>query len=165
MHEFSISDEIVKNVLGAVKENKAQKVLSIQLEIGELALLNVEQVTFWIREMFKGSVAEGARVKVRTIKARIQCESCGYRGGMNLDQRDPFPTRHSLFLSEMPVVPDRRRKGTGVSSQKNSGTPIRLEKKPFHVLHRFFTPQGSGGIFLSRDGSFGTGARRLPGAV
>ncbi len=97
MHEFSISDEIVKNVLGAVKENKAQKVLSIQLEIGELALLNVEQVTFWIREMFKGSVAEGARVKVRTIKARIQCESCGYRGGMNLDQRDPF--RHAIPYS------------------------------------------------------------------
>ena len=97
MHEFSISDEIVKNVLGAVKENKAQKVLSIQLEIGELALLNVEQVTFWIREMFKGSVAEGAKVKVRTIKARIQCESCGYRGGMNLDQRDPF--RHAIPYS------------------------------------------------------------------
>ena len=97
MHEFSISDEIVKNVLGAVKENNAQKVLSIQLEIGELALLNVEQVTFWIREMFKGSVAEGARVKVRTIKARIKCESCGYRGGMNLDQRDPF--RHAIPYS------------------------------------------------------------------
>ncbi len=67
------------------------------LEIGELALLNVEQVTFWIREMFKGSVAEGAKVKVRTIKARIKCESCGYRGGMNLDQRDPF--RHAIPYS------------------------------------------------------------------
>ena len=75
MHEFSISDEIVRNVLAAVKENKGTKVLSVQLEIGELALLNVEQVTFWIHELFKGSVAEGAKVKVRTIKAHIQCES------------------------------------------------------------------------------------------
>ena len=97
MHEFSISDEIVKNVLGAVKESNGQKVLSIQLEIGELALLNVEQVTFWIREMFRGSVAEGAKIKVRTIKARIKCESCGYRGGMNLDQPDLF--RHALPYS------------------------------------------------------------------
>ena len=68
MHEFSISDEIVRNVLDAVRENNGQKVLSIQLEIGELTLLNVEQVTFWIHELFKGSVAEGAKVKVRTMK-------------------------------------------------------------------------------------------------
>ncbi len=97
MHEFSISDEIVRNVLRSVKENHAKKVLSIQLEIGELALLNVEQVTFWVQELLKGSVAEGAKVKVRTIKARITCESCGYRGGMDLDQRDPF--RHAVPYS------------------------------------------------------------------
>ena len=97
MHEFSISDEIVRNVLDAVKENNGKKVLSIQLEIGELALLNVKQVTFWIHELFKGSVAEGAKVKVRTIKARIQCESCGYQGRMSGDRQDPF--RHTLPYS------------------------------------------------------------------
>ena len=90
MHEFSISEEIVRNVLDAAKENNGKKVLSVQLEIGELALLNVEQVTFWIHELFKGSIAEGAKVKVRTIKARVKCESCGYRGGMNLRSPDPF---------------------------------------------------------------------------
>ena len=86
MHELSLSDEIVRNVLDAAKENKGKRVLSIQLEIGELTLLNVEQVTFWIHELFKGSVAEGAKVKVRTVKARIKCESCGYRGGIPSDQ-------------------------------------------------------------------------------
>jgi len=90
MHEFSISDEIVRSVLDAAKEKNGKKVLSIQLEIGELALLNVEQVTFWIHELFKGSIAEGAKVKVRTIKARIECESCGYKGGVNLDRQDRF---------------------------------------------------------------------------
>jgi hydrogenase nickel incorporation protein HypA/HybF len=90
MHEFSISSEIVRSVLDHVKKAKGEKVLSIQLEIGELALLNVEQVTFWIHELFKGSVAEGAKVKVKTIKARIKCESCGYKGGISLDQQDPF---------------------------------------------------------------------------
>ena len=88
MHELSISDEIVRNVLDSVKENNGKKVLSIQLEIGELTLLNVEQVTSWIHELFKGSVGEGARVKVRTIKARIQCESCGYKGGIRSDRED-----------------------------------------------------------------------------
>ena len=76
-----------------------KKVLSIQLEIGELTLLNVEQVTFWIDELFKGSVAEGAKVKVKTIKARIKCESCGYKGGITPDQTGPFPAFHPLLLS------------------------------------------------------------------
>jgi hydrogenase nickel incorporation protein HypA/HybF len=97
MHEFSISNEIVRSVLDTAKKNSGQRVLSIQLEIGELALLNVEQVTFWIHELFKGTVAEGAKVKVKTIKARIRCESCGYKGSMNLDQKDPF--RHFIPYS------------------------------------------------------------------
>jgi len=97
MHEFSISNEIVQNVLDTAKKNNGKKVLSVQLEIGELALLNVEQVTFWIHELFKGTIAEGAKVKVKTIKARIRCESCGYKGGMKLDQKEPF--RHFIPYS------------------------------------------------------------------
>ena len=97
MHELSISSEIVQNVLDTAKTNDGKKVVSVQLEIGELALLNVEQVTFWIHELFKGSVAEGAKIKVKTIKARIQCESCGYKGGMNLDRQDSL--RHVILYS------------------------------------------------------------------
>lgn len=42
MHELSISDQIVRTVLDTAKKNSGEKVLSVQLEIGELALLNVE---------------------------------------------------------------------------------------------------------------------------
>ncbi len=97
MHEFSISHEIVQTVLNSVKENNVKKVLSVHLEIGEMALLNIEQVTFWIHELFKETAAEGAKVKVKVIKAHIQCASCGYRGRMSSEQKDPF--RHFLSYS------------------------------------------------------------------
>jgi hydrogenase nickel incorporation protein HypA/HybF len=90
MHEFSISSEIVRTVLDTVEKNKGKKVLSIQLEIGELTHLNGDQVGFWIKELFKGSVAEGAEVKIKTIKARIHCKACGYKGGIRSDQEDSF---------------------------------------------------------------------------
>jgi hydrogenase nickel incorporation protein HypA/HybF len=99
MHEFSISSEIVKTVLDAAEKNNGKKVLSVQLEIGELTLLNIEQVGFWIHELFKGSVAEGAEVKIKTIKARIHCKACGYKGGIRSDQEDSF--RH-LTLQTCP---------------------------------------------------------------
>ncbi len=80
MHEFSISSEIAKTVLDTAERNGGKKVLSVQLEFGELMLLNVEQVSFWVGELFKGSMAQGAKVKVKTIKAFIHCKACGYRG-------------------------------------------------------------------------------------
>ena len=99
MHEFSISSEIVKTVLDTTEKSHGKKVLSIQLEIGELTHLNGEQVAFWVRELFKDSVAEGAEVKLKIIKARIHCKACGYKGGIRSDQEISF--RH-LALQTCP---------------------------------------------------------------
>jgi hydrogenase nickel incorporation protein HypA/HybF len=97
MHEFSIASDIVRNVLDTVEKNKGKKVLSIDLDIGELALLNVEQVTFWVKELLKDSIAEGAKVKVKAIKAKVACDACGHKGGIKSDQGDPF--QHFVPLS------------------------------------------------------------------
>jgi hydrogenase nickel incorporation protein HypA/HybF len=97
MHEFSIASDIVRNVLDTAEQNKAAKILSIQLDIGELALLSIEQVAFWVEELLKDSIAEGAKVKVKKIKARVRCEACGHQGGIQSDAGDPF--RHFAPLS------------------------------------------------------------------
>lgn len=88
MHEYSIASEIVNNVFDAVERNNAKKVLSIRLEIGELSLINVEQVIHWVEALFKGTMAEGAEVKIKTIKAVVQCHSCRYRGRNIPDSKD-----------------------------------------------------------------------------
>lgn len=88
MHEFSIAYEIVRNVLDAAERNSARKILSIRLDIGEVSLINVEQVTHWVQALFKGTMAEGAEIKVKTIKALVQCQSCGYKGRNIPDSKD-----------------------------------------------------------------------------
>ncbi len=97
MHEFSICSEIVRNVLDEVEKSKGRKVISVQLEIGELNFLNPEQITFLIQELFKGTVAEGAKLKVKMVKSSIKCESCGYKGGKISDPKDLF--HHFVPLS------------------------------------------------------------------
>ena len=99
MHEFSIASEIVRTVLDTAEKNNGKKVLSIQLEIGDLTHLNGDQVGFWIKELFKRSVAEDAEVKIKTVKARIRCKACGYKGGLRSDREDSF--RH-LALQTCP---------------------------------------------------------------
>ena len=90
MHEYSIAAAIAEAVLEAVEKNKGKKVLSIQLEMGELNLPVLDQITFLIQQLLKGSVAEGAKVKVRRIKAKIRCDACGYHGGISVDQQNSF---------------------------------------------------------------------------
>jgi hydrogenase nickel incorporation protein HypA/HybF len=90
MHEYSIAAGIAEAVLEAVKRNKGKKVLSIQLEMGELNFPLLDQITFLIQQLLKGSVAEGAKVNVRKIKAKIRCDACGYRGGIKVDRQDSF---------------------------------------------------------------------------
>jgi hydrogenase nickel incorporation protein HypA/HybF len=90
MHEFSIANEIVRNVIDTAKKNNGKKVLSVQIEIGELTHLNREQVAFWVKELFKDSMAEGAKVNIKTIKARIHCMTCGYKGKIRSDREDSF---------------------------------------------------------------------------
>ncbi len=97
MHEFSIADEIAKNVLETARVNYGKKVVSILLELGELTHLNGEQVSFWIRELFRDSVAQDAQIKIKTIKVRIECKSCGYKGEMGSDKNDPV--RHLIPAS------------------------------------------------------------------
>jgi hydrogenase nickel incorporation protein HypA/HybF len=90
MHEYSIASEIAKNVLDAAEKQDAKRILSVQLDIGELTLLNVRQVTTWIHELFKGTMAEGAKIKVRTVRTLIRCPSCGYHGRGTMDPEDPL---------------------------------------------------------------------------
>ncbi len=90
MHEYSIASEIVRNVLDAAEKQEGKRVLSVHLDIGELNLLNKEQVAAWVHDLFKGTIAEGAKIKVTTVQARIRCRTCGYHGRGRIDAEDPL---------------------------------------------------------------------------
>lgn len=88
MHEFAIASEIVQNVLETAERNRGGRVLSLDLEIGKLAVLNVEQVTFWVEELLKGTVAEGARIRVKRVNGVVACNDCGRRSRVKDDPSD-----------------------------------------------------------------------------
>lgn len=88
MHEFSISSEVAQTVLDTAREKGGGKVISILLEIGEITLLNAEQVRFWVEELLKGTIAEGAEIRVKTTKVHIECESCNYQGRPVFDPKE-----------------------------------------------------------------------------
>lgn len=89
MHEFAMASAMHQRILKAAAEHGAGRVLSVQIEIGELSLLNPEQVEFWLTELARNTAAEGAKFTIQVSKARIRCSRCGYQGAMPVEE-DPL---------------------------------------------------------------------------
>jgi hydrogenase nickel incorporation protein HypA/HybF len=77
MHEFSTAVSIVEAVKRAATSYNATRVLSIHLQIGQLSMLNHEQLLFGIEIASKATIAEGASVTIESLPTRISCKSCG----------------------------------------------------------------------------------------
>lgn len=80
MHEFSLAQAIVQTVLQVAQEHGAEAVEEVNLELGELALVNVEQLEWHLRMLTRATLAESARINWRKIGAQVLCPECGYQG-------------------------------------------------------------------------------------
>ena len=96
MHELSISQTIAKTVLEKASEQKARNILFVEIEIGELTLLNPEQVEFWLEEIFKKTPAKDAKIQIRKIHPQMKCQDCQWQG--KIKGRDD-PRYHTYFFN------------------------------------------------------------------
>jgi len=100
MHEFSIAQQIVEVVLRTAREQQAREVERVVVVIGELALLNGEQVKFWVEEMFSHQpLTRSARMDLEIRPGRVRCSQCDFEG----DPPTPGPEAH--FLSPTLICP------------------------------------------------------------
>jgi len=80
MHELSIATDLINTAIATAKQNNAQKVLSVTVEIGELAMINPEQLIFMYEVLTDENMLKGSRLNIITIPAEMECQSCGYKG-------------------------------------------------------------------------------------
>ena len=80
LHEYSTAQTIFNTVIEVAKENNGKKVEKIVVEVGEYALLNTDQVEFWLEVLGEKTIAEGMKVEFVKIPGKISCEKCGYNG-------------------------------------------------------------------------------------
>jgi len=94
MHEFSTMQAVLESVLSAAKLHNAERVLEINLEIGELTFLNPEQLRFAFSILSEGTIAEKANLRIKRVRPRIKCANCGYEGYVKYEG----PEHHSLDI-------------------------------------------------------------------
>jgi len=77
MHEFSTAVSIVQAVTEAATIHGATRVAAIHLQIGQMSMLNHDQLLFGIEIAARETMAENAAVTIEVLPIRILCKSCG----------------------------------------------------------------------------------------
>jgi len=98
LHELSMASSIFEAVLEVASKHGAKRVLEVTIEVGELTLLNPEQLSLAFKVLSEGTMVEGAKLEVKVVKARARCNRCNEEWDVGLS--DLAPTiDHLTFLT------------------------------------------------------------------
>ena len=86
MHELSMANSMVEAILDTAKKNDAIKINEAVFEVGELTMLNPEQLRFMMDILREGTIFEEAEIIINMIPVEIECESCGFKGETKTDE-------------------------------------------------------------------------------
>lgn len=71
------AQSLFQHVMRIAEENDAKKIPRIILEVGELLLINPEQLEFCFQTLCGDSVLKDAELEIETSKPLVQCIACG----------------------------------------------------------------------------------------
>jgi len=74
---MSFAQSLLEGVLRIAEEKKAKKVKRVVVDIGELLMLNPEQLRFCYEVITRGTIAEGSELELNVVKPVIKCTLCG----------------------------------------------------------------------------------------
>jgi hydrogenase nickel incorporation protein HypA/HybF len=77
MHELSLAVNVLEIAEGTRQRARAQQIVSIELEIGQLSAVEPEALRFAMDTLLPESTASGAHIHYHYIQGRAHCRQCG----------------------------------------------------------------------------------------
>lgn len=77
MHELPVTQSILEIALRHAGRAGAGRILAINLTIGDLTGFVDDSIQFYFDYLSKGTLADGARLAIERIAARVRCGQCG----------------------------------------------------------------------------------------
>lgn len=77
MHELSITRNVLDIVIEHAKRAKAKRVSAINLVVGDLTGFVDDSIQFYFDMLSPDTLAEGARLVIQRIPAKVRCRACG----------------------------------------------------------------------------------------
>jgi hydrogenase nickel incorporation protein HypA/HybF len=76
MHELSVTEQLLDITLEHARKANAERVLKINLVIGDLSSFVGESIQFYFDILSEGTKAEKASLSISRIPARASCKQC-----------------------------------------------------------------------------------------
>jgi hydrogenase nickel incorporation protein HypA/HybF len=76
MHELSIAESLIEQVVNAMKREGASKISSITVDVGVLSGVDPEALQMGFNVASEGTLAQGAKLTIQKIEAKIFCKTC-----------------------------------------------------------------------------------------
>lgn len=86
MHELQVTERILNIVLGHAAKNRVQKVVGINLRIGEMSDLENEWIQHYFDYLAKDTPAAGAKLKIERVPVVMECDKCSNNFQVDLKQ-------------------------------------------------------------------------------
>lgn len=80
MHEVSLAASILSKAIEIGGVRGTSKIEEVTVEVGKLMSLDAEEFTSAFQMVAKGTIAEGAKLRLVEGDVRIRCPDCGYEG-------------------------------------------------------------------------------------
>lgn len=77
MHELPVTESVLRIVLDHAQRAGAQRVVRVNLVLGELSSIIGDSVQFYWDLISEGTPAEGAELRFRRVPAELRCLACG----------------------------------------------------------------------------------------
>ncbi len=78
MHELSITESLLEIALRHARKAEAQRIIRLNLVIGELASIVDDSVQFYWDIVSRDTIAEGAELHFERLPATLRCLSCDH---------------------------------------------------------------------------------------
>ncbi|MEI8216801.1 MAG: hydrogenase maturation nickel metallochaperone HypA [Eubacteriales bacterium] len=77
MHEYPITQQIIKLAEKHAVEAGASKVTKVELVVGDYSGFIGDSIQMYFDIISEGSLCEGAEIEIIRVKPKLKCESCG----------------------------------------------------------------------------------------
>ena len=77
MHEYPITQQIIKLSEKACIEAKAGSVKKIRLVVGDLSGFVSESIDMYFKIISAGTLCEGAVIEIERVETKLRCPACG----------------------------------------------------------------------------------------
>lgn len=89
MHDVTAARQIARTVLQAAEQEGAGRVEKVRIVLGAMQMIDPEQLEFWLGQILRGSVGEGAEIEIRRNPLTVRCRACGWEGELEVPD-DPI---------------------------------------------------------------------------